>query len=362
MKAALFAFSFVVVGCRDPTPLHIAVVEGNTAPYAAKLAAEDINASGGIGGRLLEVDIVAERDDVTPQQAINTADSLARDARVLAVVGHGGSATSLAASQVYNANGVPQIAPSSSTPLYTNAGPYSFRMVASDEHQAEFIADHVASQGRFRRVAIVYINDDYGRALNEFVERSLRGHNLEPVADLPFLAGSGFAASADGLVKSVVEQRPDLVVWIGLVPELRVFRPLMRRASAGVPVLGSDGVSFLAASADVAEFVGDMLVAYSDVYADRPRLRNLARRFRPYGGEHLTDAAALTYDAIGVFAEAMRAGARTRNEIQTYLREGARVGRSYDGVTGTIVFDERGDARPSYVLMQVHADGTRVVH
>jgi len=95
---ALVATVFFIAACADPRPLRIAVVGSNGAPLGAVLAVEDINAAGGIGGRLLEVGIVTEPSLVTARQAIATADSLARDPQIVAVVGHGGSGTSLAAS------------------------------------------------------------------------------------------------------------------------------------------------------------------------------------------------------------------------------------------------------------------------
>jgi branched-chain amino acid transport system substrate-binding protein len=351
----------LLLGCTDPTPLRIAVVEGSGTPYAAELAAEDINAAGGINGRLLEIAVIPEPEDVTPQQAIATADSLSRDPSILAVVGHGGSATSLAASQVYNAQRVPQLAPTTSSPLYTEAGPYSFRMVASDEHQAEFIARHIEANAMGRPVAILYVNDDYGLALRNFLGGSLRRRGIEPVYEAPFIAGRGFERSAGELVASIRAANPELLVWIGLTPELLVLRPQLRRVLPRLRVLGSDGVSFIGATTALAPFEGDWLVALSDVQAERPALRSVAERFQPLTGRALTDAGALTYDAVGVLAEAMRSGARTRTDIQRFLEEGGASGRAYDGITGPIVLDLNGDARPSYVLLEIGLDGSRVV-
>jgi ABC-type branched-subunit amino acid transport system substrate-binding protein len=154
---------------------------------------------------------------------------------------------------------------------------------------------------------------------------------------------------------------PDIIVWIGLTPELQVIRPLLRRALPRARVLGSDGVSFIGATADLAPFEGDRLVALTDVHADRPALRSVDARFRPLSGRALTDAAALTYDAVGVLAEAMRSGDQTRAGILRSLEAGAASGRRYEGITGSIIFDRNGDARPAYVLLEIEAGSTRVV-
>jgi branched-chain amino acid transport system substrate-binding protein len=360
-QSIVVAYAFMVAACADPAPLRIAVVGNRGAPIGAVLAVEDINAAGGINGRLLQLGVVDETGNVTPAGAIATAESLAANREILAVIGHGGSATSLAASQVYNTRRVPQIAPNTSSPLYTRAGEYSFRVVASDEHQAEFIAANIERLAPGARVAILYTNDDYGKALSEHLRQALARRRVTPVHNVPFVGGVRFGASIEGIVSSLRATNPQLLVWIGLSPELRALRPHLRQTLPQLRVFASDGASFLGADAPYDVFRDDLLVAYTDVRADRPGLRRLAARLAPAAGQSLTDGVALTYDAVVVVAEALRAGARTRRDIQQYLADGATTGRAYEGVTGAIVLDENGDARPSYVLLSVTPVGPRAV-
>lgn len=355
---ALVATLCLIAACADPRPLRIAVVGNSGAPLGAVLAVEDINAAGGIDGRVLEAGIVDEPGQVTSRQAIATADSLARDPRILAVVGHGGSGTSLAASQVYNSRHIPQIAPNSSSPLYTNAGPYSFRLVASDVHQAEFMAAHIERTAPHARVAVLYVNDDYGRALYSALQNALRKSSAALVYDAPFINGEPFAINVRDVVQSLADAAPDLLVWIGLPTELERLRGPLRAAMPRLHVLGSDGVSFLDSSVtDLRAFSGDMVVSYADMSAAKPALQSVAARFRPLSGRTLTDGAALSYDAVGILADAMRTGAHTREAIQRVLAGWGKTGHVYQGITGAIAFDDNGDALPSYVLMEVTASG-----
>lgn len=357
---ACVAGAALMAACADRSPLRIAVVGNPVATPGAVLAVEDINAAGGVGGRLLEAGIVNELPLVTPRMALVTAESLAADTRILSVIGHGGSGTSLAASQVYNARHVPQMAPTTSTPLYTNAGPYSFRLVASDNHQAEFIALAIAQRMRGARVAMLYVNDDYGRALHGFLQGALRRAGADVVYEAPFIGGPPFVSSVGDVVRSLAVAAPDLLVWIGLAPELVQLRTLLRAALPRLRVFGSDGVNSIGwAAPDLAPFAGDWVVMHSDLSADQPALRSVVTRFLPRNGRPLTDGAALTYDAVGVLAAAMRTGARDRAAIEQVLVAWAATGHVYQGITGAIAFDEHGDARPSYVLMEVTAHGTR---
>ena len=94
---------------------------------AAELAAEEINASGGINGKRLELVI---RDDYSdPDSAVFVATDL-YNSKVSAVVGHLFSGMTLAAAPVYNGGDDPVVAisPSSSSPDVTGAGDYTFRV------------------------------------------------------------------------------------------------------------------------------------------------------------------------------------------------------------------------------------------
>lgn len=352
----------LLLACSKQTPLRIAVVGGYGSPLGAVLAAEDINAGGGINGRQLEVGIVEEGGLVLPQQALATAESLSADPRVLAVVGHGESGTSLVASQVYNARHVVQIAPNTSAPLYTQAGPYSFRLVASDENQAAFMAARVAAISPAPRLAVLYVNDDYGRALRGALRNALQKTGTPVAYEVPFLAAAPFVNNLDDLVRSLVNAKPDLLLWLGLPRELVLLRPKLRVALPHMRLFGSDATAGVRLPADLKWLDGDWLVSFADLTANRPALQQVATRFRAQRGEPLVDAAALTYDAVGILAEALRSGAADREGIHKYLEASAASGHVFQGITGPISFDANGDARPSYLLLQITPTGMRPVH
>lgn len=351
------AATLLVAACSKPAPIRIAVVGGIESPNGAALAVQDVNAAGGINGRPLELSIVREGRAAAPREALATAESLAADPRVLAVIGHSGSGASLAASQVYNARHLTQIAPNSSTPLYAQAGPYSFRLVAGDEHQARFIADHVAAMSPATRVALLYVNDDYGRALRGALRAALDSAGRPVAYEAPVLEGAAFAAGANDLVQSVADVHPDLLIWIGLSDELTVLRPKLRSALPNLRVLGSDAMS----GVEGATFTGDRFVSFVDLTADRPDIRRFASLYRARTGQIMPAGAPLAYDAVGIIAQALRAGASNRESVQRYLESSAATERVFQGIAGTIVFDANGDARPQYVLLEITHNGRRRV-
>jgi branched-chain amino acid transport system substrate-binding protein len=361
LRAIAAAALVVLPACSKPAPARIAVIGGYGTPLGAVLAAQDINKAGGINGRQLELGIVDEGLTVYPQQALATAESLNADSRVVAVIGHGESGTSLVASQVYNARHLVQIAPNTSTPLYTAAGPYSFRLVASDEHQAAFIAARVQAMSPAPRLAILYVNDDYGRALRGGFRAALQKSGTAPVYDAPFLAGEPFATGLDDLVGSIASANPDLLIWFGLPRELLLLRPKLRAALPHLRLFGSDATIGVQESSDLTSYNGDWLVSFTDLTADHPALRGVAARFLAQSGQPMSDGAALTYDAVGILAEALRSGASDREGIHKYLESAAASGHVFQGITGPISFDSNGDARPTYVMFEFTPGGLRRV-
>lgn len=82
---------------------------GYDAIYAARLAAREINAAGGVNGWQLE--LVAYDDRADPEMARAAARNLLTDPDVVAVIGHYRQETTEAAGEFYAAEGLPLIAP-----------------------------------------------------------------------------------------------------------------------------------------------------------------------------------------------------------------------------------------------------------
>ncbi|RXM21950.1 branched-chain amino acid ABC transporter substrate-binding protein, partial [Citrobacter sp. AAK_AS5] len=85
----------------------------------AELAAEEINAAGGILGRKIVLEFAD--DGASPDKATLTANSLAQNGTQF-VIGHFNSSLSLAASTIYEKAGILMITPSSTNPRLTERG------------------------------------------------------------------------------------------------------------------------------------------------------------------------------------------------------------------------------------------------
>ncbi len=118
--------------------------------YAVRLALQEVNAAGGVGG--YNVELVAYDDGADPAMAVEQARKLAADSQVVAVIGHFREETTLAASNIYAEAGIPLVAPAVFDPVLTagDADVYCLappiEMVASAllQHLVELEQDQVA--------------------------------------------------------------------------------------------------------------------------------------------------------------------------------------------------------------------------
>ncbi len=362
LVAAMALIALLVAeGCRSRETVRFGIVVTDEAVVAAQLAASEINATGGIQGHPLELRVIAGGSSTRASASLAAAEELSRDATVIGVVGHSNSSASLSAAQIYNARHVVQIAPTSSAPLLRQVGPYTFRLVPSDVHQARFLADQVTSGPAAPRTALFFVNDDYGRALHAEFRALLERAGVPLVYDAPYIHEEPLPDPA-ATARRIAQERPELLVWIGRSSQLRQLLPELRLASPGIRILASDGIDEAMTYRNEGGILdGVQYVSLVDTNAPRAALAELRTRFRSASGIPLTAEAAFTYDAVLFLASAARNAGIGREAIRDYLAGVGTRYPPYEGVTGTIAFDADGDPRPAYGLVEVTPAGPRIV-
>ena len=351
-------FVSATFACGTTDELEVGVALRQDGRDAALVAAQDIGKSGGVHGRPLRLQAFSSAMGAA---SVVLAERLATNSKIVAVVGHSSSATTLAAAQVYNEYGLPHVAPWAIATMLSAAGPYSFRLVPGDDRQADILAEQAARFGRSVRTAILYENDDYGRGLHALLIERLNRLQITPVYDTPFLASEDTSRFAS-LAESIGRAAPDLLFWLGRSIELGIFLPLLRPHLQDLLVIGSDGVENARVYRnDGGRYTGVRFVRFVDPRSPDGRVAEVRRKFKETAGQELTTLGLLTYDAVGLLAEALRSGARTREDVRDYLNSLGRTRPPYDGVAGPIEFDENGDAVRRPLLAEVTPAGVRAV-
>lgn len=335
-----------VASCDAGERPRIAIATNREFAEAAALAVADAHAE---WGELPGDTVVALETLTRGAVAIESASELIAQG-VVAVVGHSNSAASLAAAPIYNENRIVQLSPQSSAVAYSDAGPYSYRLVPPDDQQGAFIARALADMQGVERVVVLYVNDDYGRGLRSTLLDALEGVGPQVVAEAPHLEAATVRPEDLDLARRVVAAaRPDAVVWLGRPLILEQHLPQLLPLLGDRPIIGSDAVALADRYGEYSIWNNVWYVDFVDM-ASTPKLVAFDRRFGERFGRHASSADALTYDATRLLLEAMHDGARTGPSIRRWLDTLGRSRAPYEGLTGPIRFEDDGDLSRSYVL------------
>lgn len=344
----------LLAACGEPRPRPIiGTVLGGSFNNAVRLAVEDDAAAN--GGSIVDT-LYRGEPNMLAATSIGVASELLGHDGLVAVIGHTHSSASLAVAQLYNDAKVVQLAPTSTAALYSAAGPFSFRMVPSDAAQGPAIARAIAE--RFpadTRVALLYVNDDYGRGLRESVRRALDTTRYPIVNDLPHLDGSGRGTSVLGDVAPVIAAEPDVIIWLGRPTTLHTLLPSIRAKLGAVPVLASDATTswVVGGNAD-SVLTGVEYVDFLDL-DEREAVRAFRARYHARFKELPGAGEVLSYDAMRMLLRAIRDGARTGDEIRRWLDKRGRGAAPFMGITGPFTFTVDGDVDRPYVIRRIPA-------
>lgn len=315
---------------------------------AAELAVKEINARGGIRGRQLALRIMD--DSARPDVAIRVARVLVEDPAVVAVVGHLTSGTSLVAGRVYGTARRPvvMISPSASSPDLSGVNPYVFRICPTDLSHGAQLARFARQTLGARRVGVIYVEDDYGRGLRLSFAAEFRRLGGEVLEEDPALSTT---ASLEPYL-SRLKQRGGVDALMLATERAGAELALRDMARIGVSwaALGGDALTGLESAGPLADGVR-LSTAY---LIDRPGTRN--ERFveayaRAYPGERPDHRGAGAYDIVQLLATVLTDAGTNRRAVRDRL---ARVGSeapAFEGVTGTIAFDARGDVPAKSVVI-----------
>ncbi|HWW75075.1 MAG TPA: ABC transporter substrate-binding protein, partial [Pyrinomonadaceae bacterium] len=136
---------------------------GDTAQYGIsalnglRMAVEEANAAGGVGGRRVELIVQDTRSDATETEVV--VRRLVEESRVHALVGEVVSSRSLAAARVAQASGVPMLTPSATSPELTAVGDYVFRSCYTDTFQGVALARFTVESLGVRNAALLVDRD-----------------------------------------------------------------------------------------------------------------------------------------------------------------------------------------------------------
>ena len=325
---------------------HVAPLTGGIAHLGkdnengARLAVEEINAKGlTIGGQKVTLELDAQDDAADPRQATQVAQKLVDD-KVVAVVGHLNSGTSIPASKIYSDADVAQISGATTNPAFTQQGyKTTFRVVPTDARQGPVLATYALKTLHARKIMVVDDATLYGRGLaNEFAKAVVAGGGRITGHEVTSDKARDFKA----ILNKIKRVQPDAVMFGGMDVTGGPFAKQAAALGIKAKILGGDGMC----SADMATLAANAApnVVCSELGVDVSKLDkggDFAQRYEARFHLPVQSYAPFTYDAVYVIVDAMKRA----NSIEAPKVLAAIASTDFNGLTGHIAFDDKGDLK-----------------
>jgi len=323
---------------------------------AAKLAVKDINAAGGVNGRMIE--LVPMDDQSDPKQAVNIANLFVTNKDIMACVADYNSSCTLAAAPIYNSAHLVHLCFSTS-PAVTDAGPYTFRVWNSDAYIADFCIQLVLKAG-YKKIGILYQLDDFGLGSLKVLLASLAKVGLKPLAVEGFIRGE--TKDFNTTITKMKGAGCEAVYCVANEAELCAFATQSGQ-QGWKPFISSGGTYYPGVIELGGKWVEGMVgMSFFDPSKMPDKVLSF---FNRYDAEYSKTGAAkaagasgpCAYDSIYMVADAIRSGAKTREDVQKYL---ANL-KGFVGIVGTLSFDANGDMKIPVVPIVIK-DGAYVLY
>ncbi len=315
-------------------------ITGSSAAFGAQLksgaeqAIEDINAAGGILGQ--KITLLIGDDASRPEQGVSIANKFVGDG-VKFVIGHFNSGVSIPASEVYNENGILQITPASTNPVFTERKMWNvFRTCGRDDQQGAVAAAYIVEKLNGRKVAVIHDKTTYGKGLADETRKAM---NARGVTESLYEGVNPGEKDFSALVSKMRQLDVGVVMWGGLHTEGGLILRQMRDQGVKALLMGGDGL----ASAEFAAIAGPgaegTLMTNGPDPAKRPGAAAIVKKFvdKKIKPETYT---LYTYASVEILKQAAEAA---KSLDPKKVAEVMSSGKVFNTVLGPIAYDRKGD-------------------
>ncbi|HXH04258.1 MAG TPA: branched-chain amino acid ABC transporter substrate-binding protein [Candidatus Competibacteraceae bacterium] len=316
-------------------------------------AAEDINAAGGINGKKIE--LVKADDACEPKQAVAVANRLVDNDKVVAVVGHFCSSSTIPASEIYAENDILSITPASTNPKVTDRGLKTvFRTCGRDDQQGVVAANYVIKVLKAKKVAVIHDKDTYGQGLADAMKAEMERLGVKPVLYEGLTRGE---KDFNALVTKIKAAGADAVYFGGLHSEAGpLVRQMREQGLTATAFISGDGIvseEFVSAAGGK-QFVAGVYMTFGADATKLPDSKAVVEKFRKAGYEP-EGYTLYSYAALQAIAEAIKGtgGQTSGTKLGDYLRS-----HEVKTVMGPKAWDAKGDLKVSdYVMWRWDENG-----
>ncbi len=341
----------VLISCSDPEPILIGFVGGLSGRVAdlgiagrngVILATEQLNHSGGIKGR--RIDLLIRDDQQNPAVAQAVVSELL-EAGVIAIVGHMTSSMSVSTLPLMNQAKTVMLSPTTTTTELSGIDDYFFRTLAATDLNAAVVADYLTETG-IKTVAAIYDqrNLSYtGSWLRDF-SRAFERQGGQVIARIGFESGSEIRFSK--LAEQIINSEAEAILSVANALDTAFFAQQLRIKDSQLPLVGCEWAATEKVIALGGAAVEGMIIDhFMDRDDQRPAYLNFRSNYRTRFAEEPGFAALAAYEAANALFTALGQSTDPAKLKQTLLKIG-----TFSGVQGDFQLDAFGDSnRPTFL-------------
>jgi branched-chain amino acid transport system substrate-binding protein len=363
--AGAAAIPLAVSSAMAEQTVTLGIVSATTGPLAApgkfqlngfKLAAEEVNAKGGIkvGGKTYKVALKIYDTHCNSAAGASAMQRLASVDRVPVVLGELCSSVAAAEAPIAKDFKVPLILTVPTGPSLTRGGnPYLFRVNSHAALLNKGLAAFIIAKG-WTPISYIAWNNDAGRGgvrtlgaqLPKNIKNAYTGYFNVGEVDFSSHISNIRAKKAKAVILLMDEEPGSLAI------------KQIRASGLNIQLIGTlaMGSNRFLKRLDKKSISGMVQYSAFPPKADVPRIKNFSSLYEKKYGEEAHGFAAQSYDGLMIALAAMQKAGTVSG--RTKIRD-ALAKMDYTGVMGRIKFDKKGQASPPVYITEWCADGTR---
>jgi len=352
---------------RAAEPIRIGAIFSVTGPASflgeperntAKMLEEDINRSGGLLGRKVEIIVYDDETDAT--KAVTAVDRLIKKDRVVAIVGPSTSGSTLAILPRAEGAKIPLVSCAAAKKIVDPVKKWVFKTPASDILAARKIFSDLKTK-RIMRIAILTASDAYGAGGREDIKELALQAGIGVVADEVY--GPKDTDMTAQLTKIKGTDAQAIVCW-GTNPGPAVVARNRVQLGIKIPLYMSSGVAskkFIelagASNAEGILLPAGRLIVADQVPANQPQKKVLMGYIKEYEAKYKQPVSTFgghAWDAVELVSRAIR---DANSAEPPAIRDALEKIKGFQGTAGEFNFspaDHNGLTEDAFVMVRIH--------
>jgi branched-chain amino acid transport system substrate-binding protein len=315
----------------------------------ARLAFNEINAAGGIMGRKVEVSEM----DTQSQPAVAKAMTVKSiDDKVDAIFGPVFSGSILVSMTESQRAGIPNFTGGEAANLTQQGNPFLFRSSFSQSMGMPKVANYLANDLKVKSVAVIFINNDFGKGGRDAIVKELGSRNVRVAADISTDPGQVDYSSA--VLRAKQANADALFAYLNEEESARLLREL-RKQGYDKPIVGETTIM----GAKVIELAGNAANGVRGhvgltVDAPIPAIQQFAQKFeREFKTKSDHNGLKGYFSAYAYKAAVEKAKSTDGKAVAAALRNSCFNTRTNPGILMDVCFDANGDIDRESFLVEV---------